>query len=115
MGGRQYWRRTSSPAFLSPLSSRVSYPSRRQRLRRDLRADELDAVQDDGGKVWVSVRRVCENLGLSHQGQQAKLKNKEWACVKEIVSHDTTGREQPATMLDPGHAPMWLGSIETRK
>jgi hypothetical protein len=77
--------------------------------------DMLDAVQDGDGKVWVSLRRCCENLGLSIQGQHSKLKNKPWACIKEILIHDASGREQPATMLHLDTLPMWLASIEPNK
>lgn len=77
--------------------------------------DELDAVQD-GGKVWVSLRRCCENLGLTPQGQLEKLKRKAWACVTEIVTQmpgDTQARE--VSMIDLETLPGWLFSIDARK
>lgn len=77
--------------------------------------DVLQAVQDQQGEIWVSLRRCCESLGVSHQGQQEKLKTKAWACVKEILSHDSTGRIQPATMLSVKTLPMWLATIDARK
>jgi hypothetical protein len=43
--------------------------------------------------VLVSVRRVCEHLGIDYPTQTVKLKEKAWACVGLIPIHDTTGRK----------------------
>lgn len=76
--------------------------------------DELEAVED-GGKVWVSLRRCCENLGIAVEVQLRKLKGKAWACMTEMVMHDTSGREQPLTVIDLETLPGWLFSIDARK
>lgn len=81
----------------------------------DFHGDKLEAVQGEDGKVWVSLRRCCENLGLSIQGQHEKLKGKPWACIKEILIHDASGRSQPAIVIDLDTLPGWLFSIDARK
>lgn len=76
--------------------------------------DELDAV-GVGADVRVSLRRVCENLGLAMQGQLTKLKGKGWACVTEIVTHDASGRKQATTMIDLDTLSGWLLTINAGK
>jgi prophage antirepressor-like protein len=46
--------------------------------------DTLDAIERDG-KVWVSLRRCCETLGLDLSTQLRKLKAKAWASVVEMT------------------------------
>lgn len=86
----------------------------RELVRVSFHGDTLEAVKD-GERVWVSLRRCCENLGLAIQPQHEKLKSKPWACVTEIVIHDASGRQQPLTMIDLDTLPGWLFSIDGRK
>lgn len=62
-------------------------------VRVPFHGDELLAVQDDAG-VWVSVRRVCEHLGLRHHGQVEKLKTKAWARVQLICTPSPGGERR---------------------
>lgn len=74
--------------------------------------DELDVLRD-ADRVWISVRRVCEALGVSLQGQLAKLREKPWASIKLILTQ-VPGDEQrrELAMLDLDSLPMWLATIE---
>lgn len=83
-------------------------------VRVGFHGDTLDAVRE-GAVVWVSLRRLCENLGLSIQGQHKKLLGKSWARINEMLIRDSRGREQPATMIDLKILPGWLFSIDPRK
>lgn len=78
--------------------------------------DTIEAVRGDDGKVWVSLRRCCENLGLDLEGQRKKLKSKSWACAEE-KSVQTSGDDQTRlmTMIDLDTLPGWLFSIDERK
>lgn len=76
--------------------------------------DTLDAFSSDG-RVWVSLRRCCENIGVDFASQLTKLRGKSWACVAEITTHDNSGRRQPLTMIDLESLPMWLATIDERK
>lgn len=74
--------------------------------------DELDVVRD-ADRVWISVRRVCEALGVSLQGQLGKLRDKPWASIKLIlmqVPGDDQRRE--IAVIDLDSLPMWLATIE---
>lgn len=77
--------------------------------------DTLEAVQDENGKVWVSLKRGCENLGLSIQGQLSKLKGKPWAVVKENFTTGPDGKTYSMAMIDLDCLPMWLATIDPRK
>jgi hypothetical protein len=75
---------------------------------------QIDCVKDAQG-VWVSLRRICENIGLAFDAQRVKLQGKSWACVTTIVSHDTSGRDQEMTMLHLDSVPMWLATIDVER
>jgi hypothetical protein len=74
--------------------------------------DMLDVVPD-GARLWVSVRRVCEALGVDTGGQLAKLKPKPWACM-EFISMQVDGdvQRREVAMIDLDGLPMWLATIE---
>lgn len=74
----------------------------------------LHAVRD-GKDVWVSVRRVCEIMKISHQVQARKLKSKAWARVTIMVTRDSAGRNQDASFLHLDCLPIWLATIETTR
>ncbi|MCZ2341483.1 MAG: phage antirepressor N-terminal domain-containing protein [Bacteroidales bacterium] len=87
----------------------------KQLVTVDFYGDTLEAVQSPDGKVWVSLRRCCENLGIDPKTQFRKLRSKSWACVVEITTHDSTGRQQPAAVLSLDTVPMWLATIDPRR
>jgi hypothetical protein len=74
--------------------------------------DTLEAIQQPDGSVWVSVRRVCEVLGISYPRQHQKLTERPWATValKATVGADGREREMFAVHLDCLH--LWLATIE---
>jgi prophage antirepressor-like protein len=76
--------------------------------------DELDVVRQ-GEDVFVSVRRVCEALGVDHASQWTKLKAKPWACIVLITTHDESGRNQEASCIHLDSLPMWLATIDTNR
>ena len=75
----------------------------------------IEAVQTEGGKILVSLKRVCESLGLAFQVQHRKLQNCQWACITMMVTRDTKGRRQQALMIDHESLPMWLVTISPSK
>jgi hypothetical protein len=74
--------------------------------------DTLEAIQQPDGTVWVSVRRVCEVLGLNPDGQRTKLGAKQWARTEIIYVRDSAGRQQAAFALHLDCLPMWLATID---
>ncbi len=69
----------------------------------------------DGDTDWVSVRRVCETLGISFQSQHRKLTSTAWARTKTILINDTMNRKQKAFVVDLHSFPMWLATISPGK
>jgi hypothetical protein len=95
---------------LQPASNRASSAAKGASRKRD--GATLDAVADDRGGVFVSVRRVCDALGLAVQPQLAKLWAKPWATVTFIVTVAEDGKNRETAMLDLDALPMWLATIE---
>lgn len=73
--------------------------------------DELLAAQDEGG-VWVPLKRMCEALGVSMQGQHARLQTKAWATIKPILTVGDDGKDREMFALHLDSVPMWLATIE---
>lgn len=76
--------------------------------------DELEAVEQDG-RVRVSIRRFCDNLGLDFSSQLQKLKGKAWAVVGEITTTGPDGKQYTTACIDLDTLPGWLFSIDARK
>ncbi len=76
--------------------------------------DELVASRD-GDDVWVSVRRVCEALGIDRKNQQEKLENKSWAVgvLKTLTGPD--GKNYETFCLHIDSVPMWLATIDENR
>ena len=57
----------------------------------DFYGDSLEVVQHVDGKIYVSVRRVCQALGIGEWPQQRKLQSASWARTVKMKVHDTSG------------------------
>ncbi len=80
----------------------------------NFQGDELDVLKR-GETLWISLRRICEYLGLDPEAQRQKLKSKPWACTVIIKAHDISGRKQEILFIDIDSLPMWLATISTNK
>lgn len=76
--------------------------------------DIIEAFRDERG-VWVSVRRICESLGLDPSSQRQKLQAKPWCRAVMNTSHDASGRQQSIYMVHLDCLPMWLATIEVSR
>lgn len=85
-------------------------------VRVSFHDDTLEAMKDDGGKVWVNLRRCCEALGVDPARQIKKLSEKPWACVDQ-KSMQVAGDDQKRvyTLIDLDTLSGWLFSIDARK
>lgn len=77
--------------------------------------NSIEAVRADDGTIMVSLKRVCESLGVSMQGQHEKLSKCEWATVKIILTVAEDGKRRRLTMIDLESLPMWLATINVSK
>lgn len=71
-----------------------------------------------GDVVWVSVRRMCEALGLDVSGQRQRLSDRErtpWAVGGVMPSTGPDGKIYETFCLDLECVPMWLATIESSR
>lgn len=80
-------------------------------VRVDFYGDELEVARD-GEVLWVSVRRVCEALGIAEQRQLQKLKGKPWATVTSVVTVAADGKHRETACISLRSLPVWLATIE---
>jgi len=77
----------------------------------------LEAVRVDE-TVWVSVRRMCEALGLDESGQRQKLGDRArtpWATTGMTPSVAEDGKIREVFCLDLDSVPMWLATIDASR
>lgn len=72
-------------------------------------------AMSDEGKPLVSIRHICESLGIDRKAQQDKLKSKTWARGVMIPLRDSAGRVQEMHMIDRRTMTMWLATIDTNR
>lgn len=80
-------------------------------VKFDFYGDELDCVKE-GEVLWISVKRICESLGIGSNTQIEKLKSKSWATNTLIRSVDASGRNREQFFVDIDTIPMWLANID---
>lgn len=69
-------------------------------------------VAQNNGDLWVSIRRVCEAVGVAFTNQIAKLKARAWARIESIPMVSADGKTYDTAMLHLDSLPMWLATIE---
>lgn len=77
--------------------------------------DTIDAIQTETGSWVVSLRRMCENLGVAYSSQLQKLKEKPWAVVSIIDTTGADGKTYEMTVIDRRTLTMWLAGINPNK
>ena len=74
----------------------------------------LEACLDDG-KIYVSITRVCEHLGLAKNRQMQKLADAPWAVVSEKLTTGFDGKSYEMAMIEAKVIAMWLANINHKK
>lgn len=75
----------------------------------------IDAVKDEKGELWVSVRSVCEGIGVDHKRQREKIQSDpkfNWGHMSS-VAEDGKDREMICIPLNQLNG--WLFSINANK
>lgn len=81
------------------------------------RGANLEAAEADG-KVWVSVRRMCEPLEIGFNGQHEKLSDASrapWAVTRVMRMTGPDGKTYESFCLDLDSVPMWLATIDSSR
>jgi hypothetical protein len=73
--------------------------------------DVIDAVQTEDGKILVHFKRVCESLGLDHNRQRQKMRDRKWCVIVDMSSQIQGDQARRLTMIDHESLPMWLATI----
>jgi hypothetical protein len=76
--------------------------------------DDIHCYQDHRG-VWLSIPKLCDNLGVDAQGQTRKLREKAWGWVEMISTHDGMGRPQETWCMHMKTMPLWLATIDANR
>ena len=76
--------------------------------------DQLEACRS-GDQVYVSIRRMCECLGLDVRSQHRKLAAQPWAVMVNMTTTGADGKCYEQSMLLLDHVPMWLAGISQNK
>lgn len=80
-------------------------------VRVPFHGDEIECVRDERG-VWVSLRRMCETLGIDVEGQRRKLAGKPWAVAEMKSATGPDGKSYEVSCLHLDSVAMWLATIE---
>ena len=76
---------------------------------------EVEALQDADGKIWIGVKRVCEELGIDSWRQSEKLKKKNWAVTNIILATGPDSKRYQTLMILLRSFPMWLATIDANR
>lgn len=74
----------------------------------------LAAIERDGTQ-WVAAKHVCNQLGIDWKSQNRKLKERSWARMVIMTTHDAIDRAQELSMVDRQTLTMWLATIDTNR
>ena len=54
----------------------------------------IETVTGEDGKPWISVRSVCQAIGIDEKTQRRKIETDTRLTWGHMTSHDTMGRSQ---------------------
>ena len=74
----------------------------------------IEAVKDERGECWVSVRSICDGIGVSWPPQYTKIKNDPRYRGYDIVTPSASG-SQTTLCLPVNQLNGWLFSINANK
>lgn len=83
----------------------------------DFYGDELTAVRADDGQIYVSIKHMCEALGLAQRGQVLRIKRSEVLNegYEGGIVMITPGGKQRSGMLRADLVPLWLSGVSTSR
>ncbi len=72
----------------------------------------IETVTGEDGKPWISVRSVCQAIGIDVENQRRKLQADERFMCGAITAHDAIGRSQEMFCIPLEQLNGWLFSIQ---
>ncbi len=77
--------------------------------------DEIDVIPEEG-EAWISVRRVCESLGIAFSPQRTKLANDDSISKTLIVTQvEDDDQSREIFCISVRSLPLWLATIHPSK
>lgn len=73
------------------------------------------AAAEIDGKPMVSLRHVCDALGIAFDAQRVKLQGKSWATITMSVTVAEDGKARDMLMIDRRTMTMWLATIDENR
>lgn len=73
------------------------------------------AAQDEHGQVWVAIKPICEQIGISWQGQSEKLASDSRFNCQDILTVAEDGKQRQMTCLPQHQLLGWLYTINSNK
>jgi len=78
--------------------------------------DELVAIRDDGGQVFVSLRHMCQALGLNVQAQRRRIERHTVMQDGFMVAMMATIKgKRPSHVLRVDLVPLWLSGVDSSR
>ena len=77
--------------------------------------DVVECVQAEDGKVYVPIRRICQNLGIDTTNQVKKLRDFDASTSVMITAVGLDGKNREMACVDIDHVPLWLARINPSK
>ena len=75
----------------------------------------IETVTGEDGKPWISVRSVCQAIGVAYNSQWARIRGDERFMCYDIITHDTIGRSQEMFCIPLEQLNGWLFSIQPNR
>ncbi|QIV87521.1 phage antirepressor N-terminal domain-containing protein [Glutamicibacter mishrai] len=70
---------------------------------------------NEGGKQFVSLRHMCESIGVDYSAQLKRIKGAPWGTVAVIATVAEDGKRREMSMLERKVMTMWLATIDHRR
>ena len=83
-------------------------------VRVPFQSGHLEAIQRMDG-IWVVIKRMCEDIGLTSNAQVTKLEKAPWAVTTKIVATGPDGKNYTMSMLRADCIAMWLSGLNAAK
>ncbi|WP_158588340.1 phage antirepressor N-terminal domain-containing protein [Galactobacter valiniphilus] len=71
----------------------------------------LSALSEDG-KPLVSLRHMCESIGIDYPSQLKRVKRSHWATVVMMTTVADDGKDREMAMVNRRTMTMWLATID---
>lgn len=67
------------------------------------------------GEPMISLRHICDSIGIALESQKRKLSTRSWATTTQQVAVAEDGKRRTMTMIDRRTLTMWLGGIDENR